>query len=418
MFFVESLVQQCQTYIVMHLEEFSISHLSLLPLSTRKDLLYQLPIADICSRLENTDFTTGLDMAAFWNSAWEHGSVGITYSSHDSDDIKHYVQDKWDDTEYAREMVYGIVATCALGCLPDIEFRGIFLPIPECNCETESDKRFGWGMPLVSFLYAVRKICIHDRCCKAEFPPRYSRKSSKNEKDLTMYEVVNCFSHNRGEFPRFFPEFVTMSPINLDHVYFLRNATYLAISSSNFDEQLGEFLKAVLKEVTNLEVLVWDHWDDEWEMEFLDEFCTYLPSCQSLLSNFRLLKILSTMDSRGYVVSRKNFNQLITAYFAAPTDHMQKLQISCAKIKCSDISYECSPRIDQRYLAFKTLELDDCQFVSKYKATPQTISHWLGQGISELPQSDCRPNAPGSYFFKVGDKNTRKRKHSDMEENA
>ena len=351
---------------MMHLEEFPVSHLSLLPLSTRKDLLYQLPIADICSRLENTEFTAGLDMAAFWNSTWEHDSVGIVDSSHDRDDIKRYVQDKWDDGEYAREMVCGIVATCALGHLPDIEFRGTFLPIRECNCEIDSDIRIGWGMPLISFLYAVRKTCIHGRCCKPEFPSRYSHKSSKSEKDVTMYEVVNCFSHDRGEFPRFFPEFVTMNHINLDHVYFLRNAVYLAISSTNFDEQCLEFLKAVLKEATNLEILLWDHWgeDFEWEMEFLEEFCTYLPSCQSFLSNFQLLKILSTMESKGFVVSRKNFNQLITAYFAAPTDHMQKLQITRAKIKCNDISYECSPRIDQRYLAFKTLELNDCQFVS------------------------------------------------------
>ena len=54
---VESLAQQCHTYIMMHLEELPVrGHLSLLPLSTRKELLYHLPIADVC-RLENTEFT-------------------------------------------------------------------------------------------------------------------------------------------------------------------------------------------------------------------------------------------------------------------------------------------------------------------------------------------------------------------------
>ena len=57
-----------------------------------------------------------------------------------------------------------------------------------------------------------------------------------------------------------------------------------------------------------------------------------------------------------------------------------------AKIKCSDVAFECSPTIDQKYLYFKTVELDGYQFVSKHKAISQAIFHWLWQGISELPQ--------------------------------
>ena len=121
----------------------------------------------------------------------------------------------------------------------------------------------------------------------------------------------------------------------------------------------------------------------------------------------------------GFVVSRKNFNQLISAYFAAPTDHVQKLHITLTKIKCSDVSFECSPTIEQRYRSFKTVQMGDCQFVSKYKATPKTISHWLGESINELPQPDPKPVEDHTYFFKVGDKSgggpSRKRKHSELE---
>ena len=60
----ESLVHQCQLWIAMHLEQLPVSHLSLLPLSTRNELLLKLPIADVC-RLEGTQFTVGIDMAAF-----------------------------------------------------------------------------------------------------------------------------------------------------------------------------------------------------------------------------------------------------------------------------------------------------------------------------------------------------------------
>ena len=416
--FVESLAQQCQTYIMMHLEEFPIrGHLSLLPLSTRKELLYHLPIADVCLRLEtDTEFTEGIDMAAFWNSVWDHDSVGIAESAYDKEDIKRYVQDKWNDLEYARETVYGTVASCAMGHMTDIEVRAFF-PAVHPNCEEHKD--LSWGMPVVMFLYTLRTSCVHDPC-QPPFPPRYKHKSDKSEKDLTMYEVVNCFSHSKGEFPRLFPELVLLRNINLDNVYFLQNAVYLGLTGFVFDEHGFEFLKAVLQVATNLEVLLLCHWgdEDEWEVEFFDKFCAFLSTRQAFLSNFRWVKIFSDFDlgAKGLVVSQKNFNQLIAAYFAAPTDHVQKLHIARTKIKCSDVSFERSPTVEQRYRSFKTIQTSDCQFVSKYKATPKALSHWLGENISELPQSDPEPD---TCFFKVEDKSgaslSRKRKHSTLE---
>ena len=412
---VESLAQQCYTYIMMHLEEFPVrGHLSLLPLSTRKELLYHLPIADVCLRLENTEFTTGIDVAAFWNSVYDPDSVGVPESSHDKEDIKHYVQDKWDDLEYARETVYGILAAHAMGYISDILGRGIFHATHAHTCEEH--KHLHWGMSVFTFLYALRTSCVLVPCDPL-FPSRYKHNSDKNEEDLTMYEVVNCFSCGKGEFPRIFPEF-SVNRIKLDDVYFLRNAVYLGMNADVFDKKGIEFLKATLQVATNLEVLLLDHWgdEDEWEVEFFDKFCASLSSCQAFLSNFRLVKIFSWVESKGLVVSRKNVNQLITAYFAAPTDHVQKLHIARTKIKCSDVSYERSPTIEQRYCSFKTIQISDCQFVSKYKATPKALSHWLGESISELPQSDPEPD---TCFFKVGGKSgtglSRKRKHSELE---
>ena len=351
-------------------------------------------------------------MAAFWNSTWEHEMVGLEELSHDKEDIKHYVQDKWDDLEYARETVYGIVASCVMGHIIDVEFRPVFPAVLTYNCEEH--KHFQWGMPVVTFLYAPRTSCVHVTC-QPPFPSRYKHKC---EKDLTMYEVVNCFSHSKGEFPRIFPE-IPLYNVNLDSVYFLRNAVFLGINGpSVFHEQGIEFLKAVLKVATNLEVLLLDHWgdEDEWEVEYFDKFCTYLSSRQDFLSNFQLVKIFCWVESKGLVISRKNFNQLITAYFAAPTDHVQKFHIARTKIKCSDVSFERSPTIEQRYHSFKTIQISDCQFVSKYKATPKALSHWLGESISEIPQSDSEPD---TYFFKVGGESgaglSRKRKHSELE---
>ena len=178
-----------------------------------------------------------------------------------------------------------------------------------------------------------------------------------------------------------------------------------------------KFLKAAIKEATNLEVLLLDHWgeDDEWEVKCFDGFCAYLSTCQTFLSNFRFFKMLPTIFSEGFVVSRKNFNKLIMAYFAAPTDHVQKMEFHMTKIQCNDVAHECI-QLDQRYLSFKTLKLDEsCEFVSAYKPTPQTISHWLGQSISLL---DTDSSNTGSFSFKVQEntsRQSRKRKHSEMD---
>ena len=76
---VESLALLCENYIAKHLEEFPISYLSLLPLSIRKDLLWRLPIADVCLRLENSDFVKGLDMAAYWKLPCENFDPGVAF---------------------------------------------------------------------------------------------------------------------------------------------------------------------------------------------------------------------------------------------------------------------------------------------------------------------------------------------------
>ena len=420
---VDSLVLQCQHFITMHLEEFPVSHLSLLPLSTRRDLLWQLPLADVC-QLEDIKFTEGLDMASYWRSPWECVYLGIANWWPDYD-VQDYVQE-WDSTEYARAMLYGLLTTCAIGNLYEGEFE--FL-LPHLHCEDEEYEVHKY-MSVISLLYAVRKPDYdlqHNPNYQLKFPSRYSHKSNKDEEDLTVPEVMKLFSRD-GALPTIFPQIEVYNDVDHDYAaivpIYLCNAVYIGVKGHVFTEQGLDFLKAIIKEATRLEVLMLDDWgiDGEWETEFFNDFIAYLCSYPRFFSNFRLFKVLCSMSGLGFTVSRENFNNLMTAYFTAPTNHVQKLQITQAKIKCSDIAFECSPTIDQQYLSFKTVELDNCQFVSKYKATPQIISRWLGQGISELSRLDPRPCNPDAYFFKVGDKRgglelPQKRKYSELDSN-
>ena len=396
MYRVVPLSRQCYDYILMHLEELSIIQLCLLPLSTRKELLWQLPIADICL-LEETDFTQGLDMTAFWKFPWVGQSVSISSWGPDRD-IEQYVKE-WDSTEYARAMVYGLVATSTLGpCLRDddlalFSFRSPHTKDGELNA--------------VTFLFAVRKLNMRGRC-KLEFPSRYAHHSETHKDDLSMHEVLKYFGRGRDELPTIFSLIEMYNDVKLDHVHFLCNVVYLGIQGRPFEEKGLEFLKAVIREATHLEVLMLSGGlDEEKDCECLDEFCTFLSSHPTFLSTFRILKILNS----EYRVSRHCFNQLMTSYYAATTDHVQKMEFSLIRIRCSDVAYEFGPKIDERYLSYKTVELNCCMFISEYEATPTAISHWLGRGIHQMKSAEEH----GSCFFKVEKKISRKRRHSELD---
>ena len=354
---VESLAQQCKSYIIKHLEEFSVSHLSLLPLWTREELLWLLPIADVCL-LEDTKFVEELDMAAYWKFPCEEEYIGI--ADPNDIDIGCYIQE-WDYIKYARAILYGQVATYAIGCLRD----DFWFRVPH-NGDLDN---------VIQFLYAVRKFDKHGRGSDLIFPPRYHQKSNTSANNI-IHEVVSCF---KGELPTVLADMEMYNEIELDYVRFLSEVVYLGIHGLPFEAKGLEFVKAVIKEATHLEAVIFGRVFFVKKMSvcpWMNFAFTSLQSHPMFLSNVRLLKILSCHP--GYVVSREVFDNLITAYFSASTDRTQKLQFTGTKIKSYDIYYDCSPKIDQGYLLFKTIELDNCQFVSSYKSTTKTISQRLG----------------------------------------
>ena len=290
---VESLARQCHYYILMHLEELPINQFSLLPLSMRKDLLWQLPLADICLLREDTKFSDGLDMEAFWKFPWV-GQPGVSVQSWGPDrDVECYIQE-WDSTEYAKAMLYGLVATSTIGldCLGYDELLSFYSPHTK-------DGDFS----VVSFLFAIRKIGIHGQAgdCELKFPPHYAHYSKKSVEELTMHEVVSYFGKDREELPTIFPYTVMYNSVKMDLVHFLRDVVYVGIQGRQFEEKGLEFLKALIKEATHLEVLMLGGgFDEEEDCECLDEFFTYLSSHPTFLSNFRILKILNS----EYRVSR------------------------------------------------------------------------------------------------------------------
>ena len=67
---MKSLQEICLTHIQWTLEEYPVDVLALLPKAIREEMLHALPIVDIC-RLEDTHFTSGIDMDSTWKELYE-----------------------------------------------------------------------------------------------------------------------------------------------------------------------------------------------------------------------------------------------------------------------------------------------------------------------------------------------------------
>ena len=211
----------------MHLEELPVSYLSLLPLSTRKELLEKLPIADVC-QLEDTKFVDGIDMAGFWEFTCQE--------SYCMGDVRAYFKE-WDDAKYHRAILYGTVANLVMGGEPHGDF---WFSYPN-NAELEEDD------DIISFLYSVRKFDEYKVRCRLLLPPRYHQESMCNlsNKIELIEALLKCF---RGELPKILPSVQLYGDeIDLEYAkYFLTNVSYLGIHGKPFAGEGLQFVKLAL----------------------------------------------------------------------------------------------------------------------------------------------------------------------------
>ena len=390
---VGSLTNQCRTYILMHLEEFPVGYLSLLPLSEREWLLQRLPIADVCL-LEDTAFTNGIDMASYWRPPSELDKV------EESD----YFIKEWGRDKFAKAILYGEIASTIIGCLPG----GFWFSFEHGREYIQIDY-------LIQFLYAVRKF--PEGGLNFSFPLRYENKFYLCGQEFIMTEeiidaTVNCF---RGELPKILNSVYLDDNVEFRHKYVsdflceLRVLYVLGIEWIHSYVRSLDFVRDVLKEANHLRVLMLEG-DDYTGCNSANEirvslncFCSDLSSHPTFLTEFRVLKILACTP--GYSVSQERLNELISAYLSAPTDHAQIVRFTGVKIESYKISSR--PKFDQQHLQLKTIEFDNCRFVSECDAKHEAISHWLGQSINVVEnKSMCSLQVSGT---------SRKRRYSERE---
>ena len=409
-FEVESLVHQCYHYIAMNLEQFPVSYLSLLPLTVREELLWRLPIADLCM-LEDTEYVEGFhDMEAYWKLPCRELSQEIPCRD---PDIARYLEE-WDSVDYKKAVLYSQVAIAVIGCQDPFEETSFYLPF-EDELPPYSQ---GMSIPyddrglVLSPLFAVRKPS-RDGECELSFPPRYHEMNEVASKREIINAILRCF---KGKFPKLMGRICLHKEVDPDYLELLSEVAYIGIYDPGFSVDFGSpgsrFLKQIVRRSNFLEVFVLDNWmGDDDEQTSLDNFFVFLSTQVSFLSRFRLFII------NHYSILQETINKLISAYFSAPTTHLQKIRITGAKIKSYDDNVP--PVIDQRYLQFKTIELEGCYFVSKQKSTRRSIIQWLGQDISTLHATAVEKEKDNFCIFKVKERAAssllgRKRKRSEV----
>ena len=157
------------------------------------------------------------------------------------------------------------------------------------------------------------------------FPHRYCEKNSLTSKEDIIDAVIACF---KGELPKIVATYV-YEDIDSEDYDLLNKVVYLDVQGI-FERRSSNFVKRVIQRPTHLEVVVLE------PLRYLEppSFIRQIYHLSVNSNNFQLLEVLT--NPSGHIVSQKNLNKLITAYFSAPTTHSQKILITNTEIKSYD----------------------------------------------------------------------------------
>ena len=357
-FHVESLSQQCVTYILMHFEELSIEELSHLPLLYRWGILCRLPIADVC-QLENSQFVRDLDLFHYWRSIFSQEDSSI-YPDYSNKYTSEYFNERWSDrASLEKSIVYGTLFTNALG----------FLPMIHTSLQVED---FQCVLSIMSILYGIRKLGPMEDYGSSrhletvlksshDFPPRYQKYMGQN----FVESAVECF---KGDLPTFF-HIGNIKESSCEHLrrYFpyLKNLHYLGVSADGdwFGPPIQEFVVEIVQTAANLEVI----YLHETSPLSLERFFLGLSKCSTFLSKMYLLRVQGgyggvKLDLVPICVSYESFKKLIDAYLATTAPHRQVMHFERMIIDWKNFQ-EVVP--DVNCSGMKVIEFSSCDFIVK-----------------------------------------------------
>ena len=337
----ETLQQQCMQFILMHLEELPPSYLALLPLSIRKEILYRLPIADVCL-LDETPFVDGLDLKSYWSDCLEDLCYYLGFSNIPLyPEFEEVCERKWGSTKFAKIRFYSQVA------------RVMF----DRSC---------YILPF-GFLFATRCVTLGRWFLRGnlEFPPRYVKY------DFAPASISHQISAAVEAFigrPRLLclgPTMRDKKPFNamLD---FASDLECLDVSIST--KRRFKVAQQVIEKATSCKYLSLEYSYGR-PINIPDIILSFLKSSLHVL-------IMSKL-----VLTHESLQQLLQSFLSLPCDHPQTLELKAVTIqdisgtvKCNlpNISYWPELQImEQSYVHLKTVKIRNCTI-----KTSELVLYW------------------------------------------
>ena len=356
-----TLHQQCFQYILMHLEQFPISSLALLPLKRRWSLLWNLPLADVCM-LETTQFTEGMNMDKYWRTIVRTDATDLGCHRECMDCVLESElcgPCRWKaivETTTAKEWVYAVIAAEAIteiGIMEELPpsrdctalYSTVVTMQPIRNCKRDD---------LYTFLFAVRRFHLGDKSsrstagmvCEFQFPSRYSEYTvpiltleqsrlhvvndrfypmDASERKSLLDAIVRCFG---GRKPKVLATCRGLLEDSSEEVSgFLSELKFFSCQICDPQTDLPS-LEIALMGTAGLEALIIQNSCDRftWPYISLDSLLTHITN-QQFLSSLSIVAVIEG-DHSYFEFSTKVFDNLQQALKSVNCDRHRSIQVA------------------------------------------------------------------------------------------
>lgn len=349
----------CLQHILIHLEQFPTCSLIQLPLHVRKEIIWNLPIADVC-RLGETSFICGIDMEDYWSEK-PRVDQNIVYERPDwqlsttqvVNPRQNLVTKDWCYAEVLHNAKMDTTAFSGSKLLNDISSALL-------------DKlRCSGGDDIITYLFAMRAStrdsggCDSSSDCDIIFPPRYAQRFDASIADLfqnpakrsveSLHYLMDAAVHCFGELPKalqlsYQQQHLIMEnciihnplhPTDMSSIMgFFSELRYFAMVYPTKNDQasyplIGEdihFVEELVKRALNLEVLI-------IEEGLKHAICGAYIHIDSLFTELSSLPFLSkfhslVVASRGILVSQVILDNFLKKFLSTPCDHPQSVKLA------------------------------------------------------------------------------------------
>lgn len=378
---VKSLSEQCIDHIAMHLEDYPTSYLALLPLSLRKEILWALPMADVC-KLEDTEFIKGINTEDYWSSTMDEEE--IYHGTRFNHNIERYFEEQWSSGCAKKSIVCGMVFSLGVGFC-NWDYSGFGFEANHYRLQNAPniswDRLMAIGLSL-SLMFGVRR-CLYwkerVRQSSAVIPSQYQQyTTSCDSKAKLLRAVIECFQGYPLTYLFIWAGVIEETECGglSNYIAYCKNLLYLELLfHQTFGPKLEELMLKITREAANLEVLVLNY---EPPCDDINDIAEPLQSIDGVISELTDGSFVSSMHmlvtytcfsqqsldmERGYFsVSYAILKRFIDKFLVTQCDHRQLLSFEGTDVACNNLQELRELILYTDYPPEKAIEFSQCKF--------------------------------------------------------